>query len=111
MDSIHAFQMALRDCRKKVTITELKQYHKFLEYSAMGWMRPDLLPNSFTTTRLREDWFNFFSSISHGKSEVGNYKVTAGAFKSYDHLEKYALEGLQKVKKHLQIGDSHVVSN
>ena len=92
MDSIHEFQMALRDGRKKVTTREIACYHKFLEYSAMGWMRPDLLPNSFTTSKLRNEWFDFFNSLSHGKSEVGNYKVTAGAFKSYHHLEKYMLE-------------------
>ena len=72
-------------------------YHRFLEYSAIGWIRPDKLPLSFSLSNLKEDWFNFFGSISNGKSEVGNYKVSAGIFRTYAHLETYLLEGLTEV--------------
>jgi hypothetical protein len=104
MNSIHAYQMELRENRKAVTWDEIKGYHKFLEYGAIGWMRPDLLPTSFTMDDFKQDWFDFFKSISHGKSEVGNYKVTAGAFKSYNHLEKYTLSGLRSLRNELKIG-------
>lgn len=104
MSSIHEYQIQLRENRKAVSEAEIKGYHKFLEYGAIGWMRPDLLPTSFRVQDLKKDWFDFFDSISHGKSEVGNYKVTAGAFKSYSHLERYALSGLQAVKKQLEVG-------
>jgi hypothetical protein len=111
MDFIHDYQMELRENRKAVSLGEIKGYHKFLEYSAIGWMRPDLLPTSFRVKALKTEWFAFFDSISHGKSEVGNYKVTAGAFKSYSHLERYAISGLRSLKTNLQIGSLYVTTN
>jgi hypothetical protein len=48
---------------------------------------------------IKDDWFEFFKSISYGRSEVGNYKVSAGIFKSYQHLEDYTFEGIKDVKK------------
>ena len=111
MFSIHDYQMELRENRKAVSYSELNGYHRFLEYGAMGWMRPDLLPTSFRVNKLKSDWFDFFDSISHGKSEVGNYKVTAGAFKSYAHLERYTLSGLRSLRTKLQIGAINVVAD
>lgn len=103
MLSIHEYQMELRENRRVVTVSEIRLYHSFLEYGAIGWMRPDLLPTSFKVRELKEKWFGFFNSISHGKSEVGNYKVTAGIFKSYTHLEKYTMSGLMQVKAGLKV--------
>lgn len=111
MDFIHDYQMALRDNRKAVSSEEIKNYHKFLEYSAIGWMRPDLLPTSFRVEELKTEWFEFFDSISHGKSEAGNYKVTAGAFKSYSHLERYTVSGLRSLKINLQVGAVYAAAN
>lgn len=111
MSFIHDYQMGLRENRKAVTYEELKGYHRFLEYGAIGWMRPDLLPTSFRVIELKRDWFDFFDSISHGKSEVGNYKVTAGAFKSYAHLEQYTLSGLRSLRTKLQVGAINVPAN
>lgn len=104
MGSIFDYQMALRQNRKAVSSSELSRYHQFLEYGAMGWMRPDLLPTSFRVDELKREWFEFFKSISNGKSEVGNYKVSAGVFKSYRHLETYVVSGLQAVKTGLIVG-------
>jgi hypothetical protein len=111
MSSIHDYQMELRENRKAVTSEEIRGYHKFLEYGAIGWMRPDLLPTSFRVEQLKQDWFAFFDSISHGRSEVGNYKVTAGAFKSYGHLERYTLSGLRSLRTKLQVGAVNVAAN
>lgn len=111
MSSIQEYQMQLRENRKAVSYHELNGYHKFLEYGAIGWMRPDFLPTSFRVRELKTDWFDFFESLSYGKSEVGNYKVTAGAFKSYQHLEKYTLSGLRSLKTKLEIGALNVASN
>ena len=111
MAYIHDYQMELRENRKAVSCEELKGYHKFLEYGAIGWMRPDQLPTSFRVAELKREWFGFFDSISHGKSEVGNYKVTAGAFKSYSHLERYTLSGLRLLKTKFQIGGLSVAAN
>lgn len=103
MESIHFYQMQLRESRKAVSEKEIKQYHKFLEYGAIGWMRPDLLPISFRVESLKNDWFEFFNSISYGRSEIGDYKVSAGVFKSFKHLERYSFSGLQSLKKTLEI--------
>jgi hypothetical protein len=111
MDSIHGYQMDLRQNRKAVSAGEIEKYHRFLEYSAMGWMRPDLLPTSFQIEPLRKKWFEFFGSVSHGNSEVGNYKVTAGAFRSYYHLERYTLSGLKSLKMRLQVGKIDATSD
>jgi len=111
MDFIHDYQMELRENRKAVSWDEIKGYHKFLEYSAIGWMRPDLLPTSFRVEELKTEWFEYFDSISHGRSEIGNYKVTAGAFKSYGHLERYTVSGLRSLKTKLQIGALYADAN
>lgn len=65
-------------------------YVKFLKYFSTGWMRPDLLPkNTIEFKELRENWDNFFKTLSYGKAEVGNYKVKAGLFKNQRYAEKY----------------------
>lgn len=111
MSYIHHYQMELREHRKAVSTYELSRYHQFLEYGAIGWMRPDLLPTSFQVDELKRDWFDFFDSLSYGKSEVGNYKVTAGAFKSYSHLERYTFSGLKLLRTKLQLGATNVGAN
>lgn len=103
MEKIRVFQMEIRNNRRSVTKDEIDSYHKFLEYTAIGWIRPDLLPRAFEITDLKNRWFTFFTSISHGRSEVGNYKVSAGVFFSYKHLEEYTLEGLVKVKNKMKV--------
>lgn len=104
MESIRKYQMDLRQARRTIDEDELRMYHNFLEYIAIGWVRPDQLPLSFQVKELKDDWFEFFKSISYGKSEVGNYKVTAGIFKSYFHLESYLVSGMVKTKNSLSVG-------
>jgi predicted nucleotidyltransferase len=111
MSTIHEYQMELRENRKAVSENEIRRYHKFLEYGAIGWMRPDLLPTSFRMKELKRDWFDFFDSRSYGKSEVGNYKVAAGVFKTYKHLEKYTVSGLRSLKMKTEIGAVNVTAD
>ncbi|EFO1310065.1 hypothetical protein DWU63_25995, partial [Escherichia coli] len=103
MVSISHYQRELRENRIKVSASEIGMYHKFLEYGALGWIRPDLLPLSFNIKELKDKWFDFFDSLSYGRSEVGNYKVAAGAFKSYWHLESYTMMGLAKLKNKYKV--------
>ena len=103
MVAINNYQMALREARRSVTYRELNMYHLFLEYTAIGWFRPDKLPVSFTVGTLKQDWFDFFESISFGRSEVGDYKVNAGIFKTYAHLEAYQWRGLLQLRNSLRI--------
>jgi predicted nucleotidyltransferase len=99
MSSISEYQMMIRKNRAVVRLREIEMYHSFLEYVALGWIRPDKLPVSFQMQAIKDDWFEFFRSISNGSSEVGNFKVNAGVFKSYQHLEAYTLSGIKDIKK------------
>lgn len=98
MKDISKFQTCFRKARHVVRESELEMYHHFLEYVALGWIRPDKLPVSFQMKTFKNDWFTFFDGISYGKSEIGNYKVNAGVFKSYQHLEDYIVNGLSELK-------------
>lgn len=94
---IENFQWNIRERNILLSENDIKEYHSFLEYLAIGWIRPDKLPLQIksNSVKLKNDWFKFFKSISYGKSEVGNYKVTAGIYKSYYHFENYVLNGIK----------------
>ena len=108
LDYICGYQMELRRVRRSITEREMKRYHEFLEYTAIGWIRPDKLPLLFQIDKLKDDWFKFFKSISYGKSEVGNYKVSAGIFKSYQHFERYIVSGLKDLQNSLELNKNNV---
>ncbi|MGM7317559.1 hypothetical protein [Idiomarina sp. ST10R2A5] len=99
MSNIAEYQMMIRKNRTSIQLSEMTMYHTFLEYVALGWIRPDKLPVSFQMRAIKDDWFEFFRSISHGKSEVGNFSVNAGVFKSYQHLENYTFSGVNDLKR------------
>ncbi|EOB2874311.1 hypothetical protein ACIL2K_001382 [Vibrio vulnificus] len=103
MWDISKYQMRFRKARATVQEHELEMYHEFLEYVALGWVRPDKLPISFQMGSVKSDWFDFFNTLSYGRSEVGNYKVSAGVFKSYQHLENYIVSGLIDVQKRAKL--------
>jgi hypothetical protein len=111
LDVISGYQMELRRSRRTITSREINIYHEFLEYTAMGWIRPDKLPLSFRVGKLKNEWFEFFSSISYEKSEVGNYKVAAGVFKTYHHFEQYTVSGFKDLKHSLAIEVRRVKPN
>ncbi|WP_375103255.1 hypothetical protein ACDZ28_26710 [Paenibacillus sp. RS8] len=92
---ISEYQYQMDRFHHTISLDEKKQYNKFLRYLVKGWMRPDLLPYSFQIEILKKEWFNFFNSISNGKSEVGNYEVKAGLYKGYYYLEKYYMNGIE----------------
>lgn len=104
MLTIEDFQWKIRRKQVYLNWAQLEKYHEFLEYLAIGWIRPDKLPNELLRNdkRLKTEWFAFFKSISNGKSEVGNYEVTAGIFKSYKHLEDYIYYGISDKYKTLK---------
>lgn len=101
MWKINKYQMDYRASRRTPDAYEIRQYHEFLEYIALGWIRPDKLPISFQMKELKNRWFDFFNSLSFGKSEVGNYKVSAGVFKSYKHYESYVVSGFDSHRNKL----------
>lgn len=103
MSDISVYQNMIRKNRAVIRQSELQMYHSFLEYVALGWIRPDKLPVSFQMQAIKNDWFDFFRSISYGKSEVGNFRVNAGVFKSYSHLENYILTGIKDLKRSRRI--------
>jgi len=96
------YQYQLDRMHKNVDQGETRQYSDFLKYLVKGWMRPDKLPTSFKVNLLKNEWFEFFNSISYNKSEVGNYKVAAGLYKSYNYLEKYYLKNIEDRYQYLK---------
>lgn len=81
-------------------------YHKYLRYLVIGWMRPDLLPRVQPCISFKDNWFSFFEGLSYGKAEVGNYKVSAGVFRSHRDLERYTVDSVENVRKRVLVGDS-----
>ena len=98
IEKIRLYQMELRKARISISTSEQNTYHRFLEYTALGWIRPDKLPISFNIKEFKNDWFDFFKSLSYNKSEIGNYKASAGVFKSYFHFEHYILDGYKELQ-------------
>lgn len=80
-------------------LNQRKKYESFLRYLIKGWMRPDMLPVQIKNRAIKNEWFEFFKSISYGKSSVGDYKVAGGLFKNYSYLEEYYIESLMKINK------------
>ncbi len=101
------FQYQLDSSYRTCDLNEKKMYHSFLRYFVKGWMRPDKLPTSFKMDMFKNEWFEFFNSISYGKSEVGNYKVAAGLYKNYSCLEKYHVYNIEEIYHSLKQGEHH----
>lgn len=100
---IRKFQYDLERSKERLVEQEYRHYIRFLKYMAKGWMRPDLLPIKIDGIDLKSDWFDFFKGISYDKSEVGNYKVSAGVYKNYNYLEYYAVNSLKEYIKILSV--------
>jgi hypothetical protein len=100
---IRDYDYAIGQGKVVLDIQTKKQYYKFLRYLTRGWMRPDLLPYNLQEGQLQGAWLKFFESISYGKSVVGNYKVTAGLFKSYAYMERYYLSSIERHYDKLRI--------
>jgi hypothetical protein len=99
---ISEYQYKIRKQLIILTTEQYKQYLKFIKYFMMGWMRPDLLPQNTTEFKeLKQNWDDFFKSISHSKTEVGNYIVKGGLFKSYHFAEKYYRSSIEEVSNKL----------
>ena len=69
-----------------------------LETLIKGWMRPDILPVKITGELSKDEWFSYFKSISYDNNLVGNYKVSAGLFKSFDYMEYYYTNSIKNLK-------------
>lgn len=98
------FEYLLRGSYVRLRADEWSKYHLFLRYGSIGWFRPDLPPHREPFSNFKDEWFDFFKSISYGNSEVGNYKVTAGVFRDYACLEAYVVESMTKIKLGMKVG-------
>ncbi|WP_422354217.1 hypothetical protein [Roseivirga pacifica] len=99
-DLVSDYTYKLRYKEIFLRIDQYKSYVKFIKYFSTGWMRPDLLPSNSTEFKeIRQDWDDFFKTISYGNSEVGNYKVKAGLFKNQKYAEKYYRSSISQIKK------------
>lgn len=79
------------------------RYKRFLRNFALGWIRPDIFPEILNDHTETPSWSDFFKSISSDRSEVGDYEVRAGIFKSYEYLKEYHMYGLKSKLKELEM--------
>nr|WP_294860504.1 hypothetical protein [uncultured Fluviicola sp.] len=97
---ISEFQYRIKNHSIRLNREQYRKYMKFINYFVRGWMRPDLLPqNTNVFIELKQNWDDFFKSISHAKSEVGNYVVKAGLFKNQHYAEKYYRSSIEEITK------------
>jgi hypothetical protein len=102
-DLVSQYQYKIRTNNLRLNSEQIKDYNRFLKYLIMGWMRPDLLPQNATEFKeLKEKWEDFFKSISYSKSEVGNYEVKAGLFKSHHYGERYYRSSIEAISNKLK---------
>jgi hypothetical protein len=95
---ISEYQYLVKNNSIRLNTYQNKQYTRFINYFIRGWMRPDLLPQNTTAfEELKKEWDDFFKSISHSKSEVGNYIVKAGLFKNQKYAEKYYRSSIEEI--------------
>jgi hypothetical protein len=64
-----------------------KKEADFKHFLFTGWIRPDKLPPARSFS-FRKEWWDFFLSLTSG-GVYGPYKLNAGLYKSWYHLEKY----------------------
>jgi hypothetical protein len=93
------YQYQIKNGTILLNLNQNKRFIKFIKYLTRGWMRPDLLPqNTNSFIKIKTEWDDFFKSISHSKSEVGNYIVKAGLFKNQKYAEKYYRFSIEDIK-------------
>lgn len=80
-----------------LTLEEEKNYNTFLKYLIKGWMRPDKLPIQISGIFSKENWFSFFNSISYKNNPAGDYKISAGLFKSFNYMECYYVNSIMNI--------------
>ena len=73
---------------------EQDKFQSFLKYFFKGWLRPDLFPFDY---KRRDDWFNFFKSISYG--EFGIRKITGAVFRNFYFYENYHIHNLKVIRQ------------
>ncbi|MFA5299822.1 MAG: hypothetical protein WC389_16685 [Lutibacter sp.] len=95
---ISEYQYKIKKQIIRLNSVQSKEYLKFIKYFIRGWMRPDLLPQNTTEFKeIKQNWDDFFLSISYSKSQVGNYKVKAGLFKNQSFAEKYYRFSIEEI--------------
>ena len=103
LDLISDYTYKVKNQEISLRNDQKKKYIKFLKYISTGWIRPDMLPsNTVEFKEIRESWYDFFKTISYGKSEVGNYKVTAALFKNQSYAEKYYKYRIDQLQKKIK---------
>jgi len=85
--------------RTTLGLNQQSRYRQFLEYYAVGWLRPDKGTDIMNRHHSVTNWWQYFKSISYGRSEVGNHKVNAGIYKSDYYFHKYQEIGLSDHRK------------
>lgn len=73
---------------------EQEKYNAFKNYFFKGWLRPDLFPFNFGK---RNEWFDFFKSISYGK--YGKPKIAGAIYYDFSFFEKYHIKNIHNLRE------------
>lgn len=94
---IRDFQYSIQRGLVVLSLNEKQMYNEFLKYMIKGWMRPDKLPPQIIGEFSKNNWFEYFESISYENNLAGNYKVSAGLFKNFNYMELYYVNSLMSL--------------
>ena len=78
-----------------------ERFRQFKDYLFRGWLRPDLLPPSIESSY---EWFDFFRKLT-ATGQYGSYKIGAGIYQSWQHLESYQLMSVVGCRESLEVSE------
>ena len=78
-----------------------ERYQQFKDYLFRGWLRPDLLPPSIESSY---EWFDFFRKLT-ASGRYGPYKISAGIYQSWRHLESYQQTSVIGCRESLEVSE------
>ena len=73
--------------------------YRFKDYLFRGWLRPDCLPPTVASAL---QWFEYFRQLT-ASQKFGQYKISAGVYKSWWFLERYQQKAIAECRQHLEI--------
>lgn len=86
---------------KSRTEKEDEDYRKFQDYFFRGWIRPDLFPFRY---KKKQDWFDFFNSLSSKIYTYGEHKISAGIYKNFATFELYNINNIESIRNKIKAG-------
>ncbi|MBV9706009.1 MAG: hypothetical protein JO125_01220 [Chloroflexi bacterium] len=94
------WQQALECKESSGYFWDVEESVKFKDYLFRGWIRPDKLPSA-DSFPLRREWKEFFRGLTRS-GLYGPYKLAAGLYKSWYHIERYQSTCVKQCQQDIQ---------